>query len=385
MVSEIPLLRRSMTSYPTLHSTHAFFIFNHYFRNSHTPGYTGPGAGGGGGRGMPPGRGGPPHPGGRGMGHPQAFGRGGHSGGGRGMPHPGGRGRPGRGPPLSGPGGRGMPGRGGGPPQLGPGRGMVPPSAGRGGGPMAGGRGGMHPLSQGPGGGGMQPIPLQQQAMIQTQSVQQKQVQMVSQQQQQVLQQEQQQQQRESNQQNATRTIEFDHAIMYVTNIKKRFANQPRIYHTFLEILHTYQKSQRGIKEVLEQVSSLFADHPDLLREFTFFLPDAVQEQAKERLSRAAAEAEAKQRAAALEAAAKQQQAQVAQAHQAAALENAKLKSAPTGWRTTAAAAGGSIPKGSRMGQPAGVEPILPSGNQKFIDMTQPDEVSCCICGRHQD
>jgi hypothetical protein len=37
------------------------------------------------------------------------------------------------------------------------------------------------------------------------------------------------------------------------------------------------------------------------------------------------------------------------------------------------------------MGQPAGVEPILPSGNQKFIDMTQPDEVSCCICGRHQD
>jgi hypothetical protein len=86
-----------------------------------------------------------------------------------------------------------------------------------------------------------------------------------------------------------------------------------------------------------------------------------------------------------VEAAAKQQQAQVAQAHQAAALENAKLKSAPTGWRTTAAAAGGSIPKGSRMGQPAGVEPILPSGNQKFIDMTQPDEVSCCICGRHQD
>ena len=105
----------------------------------------------------------------------------------------------------------------------------------------------------------------------------------------------------------ATRTIEFDHAIMYVTNIKKRFANQPRTCHTFLEILHTYQKEQRGIKEVLEQVSSLFVDHPDLLREFTFFLPDAVQEQAKERLSRAAAEAEAKQRATA-EAAAKQQQ-----------------------------------------------------------------------------
>lgn len=89
--------------------------------------------------------------------------------------------------------------------------------------------------------------------------------------------------------------VEFDHAISYVTNIKKRFADDPNTYHQFLEILHTYQKEQRGIKEVLEQVASLFADHPDLLKEFTFFLPDAVQEQAKERLHRAAADSEARQ------------------------------------------------------------------------------------------
>ena len=43
---------------------------------------------------------------------------------------------------------------------------------------------------------------------------------------------------------------------------------------------------------MLEQVSHLFADHPDLLMEFTYFLPDAVQEQAKERLQRAAKESE---------------------------------------------------------------------------------------------
>jgi hypothetical protein len=36
-----------------------------------------------------------------------------------------------------------------------------------------------------------------------------------------------------------------------------------------------------------------------LLKEFTFFLPDAVQEQAKERLHRAAAESESRQAAAA--------------------------------------------------------------------------------------
>jgi histone deacetylase complex regulatory component SIN3 len=35
---------------------------------------------------------------------------------------------------------------------------------------------------------------------------------------------------------------------------------------------------------VLEQVSQLFADHPDLLMEFTYFLPDAVQEQVRQPL-----------------------------------------------------------------------------------------------------
>ena len=222
----------------------------------------------------------------------------------------------------------------------------------------SGGRGMAPQLGRGRGGsmgrgGGLKPTPQQQQQMMAAQNANQQQQQMQSQA---AAQTPQQQQQGAA----ATRTIEFDHAIMYVTNIKKRFANQPRIYHTFLEILHTYQKEQRGIKEVLEQVSSLFADHPDLLREFTFFLPDAVQEQAKERLSRAAAEAEAKQRAAAIEAASKQQQAQAA--------ADGKVKGAPTGWRTSA---GGATP--SKMGHQQ--QPV-PSGIQKFVDMTQPDEVS---------
>lgn len=73
-----------------------------------------------------------------------------------------------------------------------------------------------------------------------------------------------------------TGPAEFDHAISYVTKIKKRFANDPATYkarsrmgrggevlrggvtllllHTvqaFLEILHAYQKQQRNIKDVL--------------------------------------------------------------------------------------------------------------------------------------
>mmetsp|Transcript_3267 Transcript_3267/g.13082 ORF Transcript_3267/g.13082 Transcript_3267/m.13082 type:complete len:868 (-) Transcript_3267:1491-4094(-) len=90
--------------------------------------------------------------------------------------------------------------------------------------------------------------------------------------------------------------VEFDHAINYVTTIKKRFSDDPDTYKTFLEILHTYQREQRGIKMVLDQVSELFKDHPDLLKEFTYFLPDAVQEQAKERLHRAAQQAEMRKR-----------------------------------------------------------------------------------------
>ncbi len=85
---------------------------------------------------------------------------------------------------------------------------------------------------------------------------------------------------------------EFDHAISYVTTIKKRFIGEPLTYKSFLEILHKYQKEQKGINEVLEQVSALFADHPDLLREFTYFLPDPVQDQARVRLNRAAKESE---------------------------------------------------------------------------------------------
>lgn len=92
--------------------------------------------------------------------------------------------------------------------------------------------------------------------------------------------------------------MEFDHAINYVTTIKRRFASEPDTYKKFLEILHTYQKEQRGIKEVLDEVSLLFADHPDLLKEFTYFLPDAVQAQAKAQLEQVAKEAEARKRAA---------------------------------------------------------------------------------------
>mmetsp|Transcript_14413 Transcript_14413/g.15982 ORF Transcript_14413/g.15982 Transcript_14413/m.15982 type:complete len:1018 (-) Transcript_14413:51-3104(-) len=75
----------------------------------------------------------------------------------------------------------------------------------------------------------------------------------------------------------ARKQPEFDHARNYVKKIKMRFGMQPHIYKAFLDILHTYHKDQHSIQDVYDQVSQLFGEHPDLLEEFTQFLPDPEQ------------------------------------------------------------------------------------------------------------
>lgn len=42
------------------------------------------------------------------------------------------------------------------------------------------------------------------------------------------------------------RSYEFDHAIHYVTTIKRRFCADPGTYKAFLDILHTYQRERKG-------------------------------------------------------------------------------------------------------------------------------------------
>ena len=111
--------------------------------------------------------------------------------------------------------------------------------------------------------------------------------------------------------------VEFDQAINYVNKIKDRFRNSEHVYKSFLEILNQYRHSAKGITEVYDQawhsccateeavthvtvcsllallmsttqvaheaslglwrvqVAALFAEHDDLLEEFTFFLPDS--------------------------------------------------------------------------------------------------------------
>ena len=58
-----------------------------------------------------------------------------------------------------------------------------------------------------------------------------------------------------------------------------RYADNERVYKTFLEILNSYRKGQRSIALVYEEVSLLFNKQPDLLEEFTYFLPDSTPPQ----------------------------------------------------------------------------------------------------------
>lgn len=96
--------------------------------------------------------------------------------------------------------------------------------------------------------------------------------------------------------------VEFNHAITYVNKIKNRFLNQPEKYKRFLEILHTYQKEQKILKEgsgnlpqgktlteaeVYTQVAKLFDQQEDLLREFGQFLPDATNHSTTQYMTKA--------------------------------------------------------------------------------------------------
>ncbi|VFQ95207.1 unnamed protein product [Cuscuta campestris] len=68
--------------------------------------------------------------------------------------------------------------------------------------------------------------------------------------------------------------VEFDEAINFVNKIKARFQGDDYVYKSFLDILNMYRKESKSIAEVYQRVASLLHEHPDLLEEFTHFLPD---------------------------------------------------------------------------------------------------------------
>ena len=83
--------------------------------------------------------------------------------------------------------------------------------------------------------------------------------------------------------------LEFERGRHFVNRVQARFVNQPHIHEAFLGIMDEWETI--GVPSVLEQVSTLFADHRDLLLDFTQFLPQEIRNEAYERLNRAAPEA----------------------------------------------------------------------------------------------
>eukprot|EP00210_Caulerpa_lentillifera_P005549 g5308.t1 len=72
--------------------------------------------------------------------------------------------------------------------------------------------------------------------------------------------------------------VELDQAIAYINKIKTRFAEDSRVYKSFLEILCSFRQGRMDIKMVYQEVAELFLDHEDLLEEFRYFLPDGSEE-----------------------------------------------------------------------------------------------------------
>ncbi|EPS65236.1 hypothetical protein M569_09549, partial [Genlisea aurea] len=67
--------------------------------------------------------------------------------------------------------------------------------------------------------------------------------------------------------------VEFEEAMSFVSKIKTRFQGEDHVYRAFIDILQTYKKDVKSIKDVYREVSNLFDGHCDLLVEFTHFLP----------------------------------------------------------------------------------------------------------------
>ena len=62
-------------------------------------------------------------------------------------------------------------------------------------------------------------------------------------------------------------------AMNYMSKVKTRFTHEPEIYQGFLELLQSYQKGSKPLRDVFPEVTQLFRSAPDLVQEFRRFLP----------------------------------------------------------------------------------------------------------------
>ncbi|AQK79692.1 Paired amphipathic helix protein Sin3-like 3 [Zea mays] len=68
--------------------------------------------------------------------------------------------------------------------------------------------------------------------------------------------------------------VDYPRAISLVNRIKSRFQQEEHVYKSFLGILNKYRMHNKPIQDVYNEVTALLHGHPDLLEEFSHFLPD---------------------------------------------------------------------------------------------------------------
>jgi len=77
----------------------------------------------------------------------------------------------------------------------------------------------------------------------------------------------------------------FDDVVNYVLRIQEVLASEIELHESYLKIMVDYQKNpQEGFQQVLNHISNLFVDYPDLIRGFVCVLPSDLQEVAQNQL-----------------------------------------------------------------------------------------------------
>ncbi|KAH0776766.1 hypothetical protein KY290_008177 [Solanum tuberosum] len=70
--------------------------------------------------------------------------------------------------------------------------------------------------------------------------------------------------------------INLEEVVTFVKKVKERFQNDDHVYKSFLDILKMYKEEQnKNINDVYHEVAICLKDHPDLLDDFTKYLPES--------------------------------------------------------------------------------------------------------------
>ena len=70
------------------------------------------------------------------------------------------------------------------------------------------------------------------------------------------------------------RKLELEEFVMYMQSVKLKFADRPRIYNEFIEIMKKFKAQEVDTIGVIKRVRSLFHGYNDLILGFNAFLPE---------------------------------------------------------------------------------------------------------------